>query len=59
MELLQNYLPYIVIGLVIFFMFKRGGCCGGHSNTKNHDNHDDHDYNENKDDRDNSRKSCH
>ncbi len=57
MDLLQNYLPYIVIGIVVFFMLKRGGCCGGHSDTKKHDNRDDHD--DNMDNRDNSRKSCH
>jgi copper chaperone len=50
MELLQNYGPYLLIGIVMFLMIRKGGCCGGHGGHS--------DKNES-DDKSAPKKSCH
>lgn len=42
METLAKYFPFIIFGLMMFMMFKRGGCCGGHSHQGNTQGHTDH-----------------
>lgn len=35
-DFLSNYGYWLFIGLMVFMMFRRGGCCGGHGS---HDGH--------------------
>lgn len=42
METLSKYFPFIIFGLMMLVMFRRGGCCGGHSNHGNTQGHTDH-----------------
>lgn len=50
MELLQNYGPFLLLGLVLFLMMRKGGCCGGHGR---------HSENNQTDDKNAPNKSCH
>ncbi|MHB1167470.1 MAG: hypothetical protein ACYC0N_02880 [Carboxydocellales bacterium] len=48
-EFLRNYGFLILFGIMMFFMMRRGGCCGGHSGHTGHGSqkgHGDHDHNE-------------
>jgi len=36
--LTSNWLYFVFVALMVFMMFKRGGCCGGHSNDSHSDN---------------------
>lgn len=29
-EILKTYGPWLLFGALMFFMMRRGGCCGGH-----------------------------
>ena len=45
---MQNLIPLIFIGFIIYLIFSRKGgmggmgCCGGHSDHEDHGNHNDH-----------------
>lgn len=41
-EILQSYGGWILIGVFMFFMMRRGGCCGGHGNHGGQGNHGGH-----------------
>lgn len=41
-ELFQNYGSWLLIGALMFFMMRRGGCCGGHSSHGGHTDQTDH-----------------
>ena len=51
-ELLKNYGPFLLFGLVMILMMRRGGCCGNHGN---HGEHKDHDTNKDL----NPKRGCH
>lgn len=39
MEFLRsNWLYFVSAGLMAYMMFRRGGCCGGHSNDSHSEN---------------------
>lgn len=40
MEILQNYGPFLLLGLALFLMMRKGGCCGGHSEKSQTDDKD-------------------
>jgi len=50
MELILNYGPYLLIGIVFYLMMGKGGCCGGHGG---------HSANNQTDDKNSPKKGCH
>lgn len=57
-EILRTYSPWLLFGVLMFFMMRRGGCCGSHTGHNNSGDHD-HANGHQKDSSTTKKRSCH
>lgn len=53
-NILQNYSPWLLFGVMMLFMMRKGGCCGGHGAHEGHGSHNGHEGQDDNDNRPNA-----